>query len=224
MNEPASEARCGAATPNGPCKKWPMRGKARCFKHGGKAGRPVIHGRRCRFQETLGAAYRRQRDDPDLLRFEAGIAALCVRQEELAQRLASGDGPDFRETAMEHVRELERARDSQDAKALNRALEALKRHIRAGHSRDAAWEALSENISRQLGHVKQALDAYNKAEHVVTAARMVEVLSSMVEILYRELGERDGARFAQMFDREIIEGRLGESQEPPALPKGSGEG
>lgn len=39
--------RCGAhaRTTGAPCKKFPMRGRARCLMHGGRGGRPPIHGK-----------------------------------------------------------------------------------------------------------------------------------------------------------------------------------
>lgn len=64
--------RCGAKTQNTgePCKSWPMKGKTRCRKHGGKgAGRPPIHGLySVKHRESLEAKMKEYLADPRPLR------------------------------------------------------------------------------------------------------------------------------------------------------------
>ncbi|MCR4374133.1 MAG: hypothetical protein NUW22_04730 [Acidobacteria bacterium] len=68
-SDPRRQAlRCHAHRTNGdPCRAYAMLGKTVCKVHGGKAGRPITHGRYSKFlrnhPETL-AAYEEMRDDP----------------------------------------------------------------------------------------------------------------------------------------------------------------
>ena len=91
---------CGARahSTQSPCRRQPLRGRARCSRHGGKAPRgqahpAYVHGQQARYiPEALLEDFKEAYNDPEYAMLRRQIALNTAYEDELLRQVETGEG------------------------------------------------------------------------------------------------------------------------------------
>lgn len=154
----APPARCSARSKRSgeQCRNRPLTGRGTCRMHGGKAGRPIEHGRYSALAGPLGDAYRSSVADANLLDPREPLAVLDALTKAQAARMEACDSPKFRGIALALVAELLSARKVGDGATEQALLDALAKHLAEGAKEADAEAELSRRIQVFARHNEEA--------------------------------------------------------------------
>ena len=180
------------------CKNAPSIGRETCRFHGGTAKRGIDHpaiqnavsktpGGHSKYLDVrLGDRYMTFLNDPELLSLRDNVALYKTRLTQLMQRIDTGDSKRLWQDANNALKEYEDAqRDPDQAMAvvrMKRAIQELKRVIRAGMQDYAIWDEIfktGENLRKtaesehKRGVEMGALITAQQALAIVTAIMAV---------------------------------------------------
>lgn len=209
--------RCGSPLANKPgrfCGRYPIRGKTRCQKHGGKslsgiASATFKHGRyskAIRPMRDLSRYYRDNRADPDYLHCLDEIALNQARIAQLGERLPTGEAGKAWKTMVRLIDALVDRLDEFDGAMAKRNTEAAGAAIRslrplAGQMREATGEGMNE--SAIWGEINGQLFLHTKLVGAETKRRQVDEQSMPADVVFTMVGSIVSAFAEVVADREL---------------------
>jgi hypothetical protein len=151
--------KCGAhlwrTNPPRYCNKDPVKGRAKCRIHGGKALMGIANGaykdgRFSRYLPTgdLRAKYRRIAENPDLLSLRDDVALIQTRQALLLEQLGGVSSPAWDE-ALAAYNALEKAKGRDRAAPMSRLGEVLRKGADADQVERQVWSELRKLIQEK---------------------------------------------------------------------------
>lgn len=203
--------RCGAKTPNGPCRAWGMP-NGRCWRHGGKtpvgiASPNFKHGA---YSEHLPVRmrdrYQAELTNPEIFNLRKDIALTTVRIEELLERVDTGESgrlwKQLRETAAE-LKQAQRRRDVQTVADLLPDLIAL---IDRGYGDWAAWEDVFRIGAKKASLISAERARLRDMALMVPVSQMMMILQLVLEVIKRHVDDPDAlsaiaAEFSRLMGR-----------------------
>lgn len=140
-----------------PCKKYPIKGRSYCRKHGGcvPAGtshHAYKHGNRSKYLPArLAEKYAESLNDPQLMEFRADAALLQSRLHEL---LETGESLPLWDLTRDAFRDLRKAMREGDSAGITAALAGLESLINRGMTDALRWADIYR-VTEQMGKTKE---------------------------------------------------------------------
>ncbi len=170
------EACLGVPMASGPCKV-----------HGGKAGRPLSHGRYSRVTKTWHAAFERALADEELLDAKRDLALMDVVTELLIERAEELDSPSWREELRDTFGQLQRAIRSQRQEVVGPLLKLLGELIERGATADQVARDLVAQVDRRAARACKIDELGLRRQEKITATELAAVFKQFLDVLEREL-------------------------------------
>jgi len=175
-------------------------GTKACWRHGGRGGAPIIHGRRSKAMRRFRAAFEEARKDPSLMDLRDTLAQLDIVVQESARRLDEADCPNFRRRASELFREARAATEPSEAARYLTELGAL---LDEGVAEDEALENFARAVERFAKRLESAWGIKLSAAQAVNARDLVAVLTRFADIVMTEAPDASG-RILRRIDAEVL--------------------
>lgn len=200
------EVICGARTRAGsPCRTPPLRGRARCRMHGGKAPRGVasphfVHGQRSRTMPArLRDRYEEALADPELLAMSRQIALSDAFEEELLQQLDQQTGSALWSDAVEAFQVVRNATDDAQREA---GLAQLGNVLERGRNDEKVRKELRENSEHRRRLADTERRRRSDLQQNLTLEQGMALMTAMVQIIATEVTDRKLlSRLADKLDR-----------------------
>lgn len=189
-------ARCTARSKRSgvQCRNAPLNGRGTCRMHGGKAGRPIVHGRYSQLAGPIGDAYRASVADANLLDPREPLAALDAIVKVQVARMESNDSPAFRSHALALIDGALTARTAGDHATEESLLKALATHLADGTAATDAEAELSKRVQTFARHNEEANRQKLAKSATVNAQFLVKLFAAL------------GSDLVEKFPREIADG------------------
>lgn len=166
------------------CKNPPVEGRATCGDHGGKGGRPIVHGR---FAECLTgrvkAAVQASVNDETLFDHAQTVGLLDGLLKEACARASDLDVPEFRKQAVERVQLIEALLT--DGKDVALAVHSLAELLRKGLSQAIADDRvfrLAERIDARIAERNRIALA---KQNSINSVDLVGVMQGLLATIQR---------------------------------------
>ncbi len=172
--------------PDEACLGIPMANGA-CNVHGGKAGRPITHGRYSRVLKKWKKDYARAQADKDLLDAKKDLAMLDVAIEKLVGRAEDGDCPTWRKEVGETFIALQGAIRGKRQSQVSAHLKRLGELIESGAAEDQVANDLVVNVERRANRATRINEYEFKKEEKIPPSELAAVFRSWLAILEKRL-------------------------------------
>jgi hypothetical protein len=228
--------KCGAklalTDPPRYCKRYPLKGRTRCYKCGGKSLRGPAHPAYKGgvfdglLPSGLAEHYARARQNPDLLALTEHIAAIDGRTFELFEGLSRDNGPVWTASAARAVVvewratrvEFHTARLARDAAGMTAAFQReegvvtrLSDLIARGQQTEAVWQELRrlfhdrrKLVDSEVKRRKVAGDMLTKVQAISLMAYLERLVSRHVTDPQQKQAIYDGMRLLLTSGREVL--------------------
>jgi len=186
------EARCGAVKRDGTaCHDWPMKGKARCRRHGGKvasgkasgAYKDGKHIMRYDMPERLSQHFEKLANDPKLLDLRDNILILDIRLQEL---MAKFDTADFGEAVLPKLSKLsyraEKALRNKDMEAFVDLWNQMTELIRRGQGDYLTWQDILQTNDERRKMTKTVVDIELSAHRAISLNELMYLFDKLYHI------------------------------------------
>ncbi len=174
------------AIPNEACLGIPM-SSGPCRIHGGKAGRPIEHGRYSRVLNRWKKDFVRAQSDKQLLDAKQDLALMDVAIEKLLTRAEDGDCPSWRQQVGETFVALQMAIRSKRQAQVSALMKELANLIETGATEDQIATDLVLNVERRANRACRIGDLELKKAEKVSAAELGVVFRSWLDVLEKAL-------------------------------------
>lgn len=188
-----SRQRCGAKTPNGPCKAYPLKGRTRCRNHGGASPVGVAHPnfKHGRYSKAvprhLASLYDAARNDPDLLALNEEIALVDTRLQATLARATTGEAGKVWQQLGETWRAFLKARARGEVAEMEGLLMDIGTLIGKGGNEAAAWSEVMDLIERRRRLTESEGKRRVQMQQMVTVDRMDALMAQVVDVLRSEV-------------------------------------
>lgn len=185
---------CGAKTRSGgTCKRAPT-SNGRCNLHGGRAGRPVVHGRYSKhLPQRLASRYEEALADPDLIAQRDEIATIDARISELLSRLDSTETSLGWKLAWK-LRQAEKAGGPEGMKA-GLQLDTI---LESGLKDSATWEEVAGFIEQRRRCADTEQKRLAALDQFVTAKQANVLVAAIIRLVSENVPDADArSRIAQ---------------------------
>lgn len=184
--------------PGWPCTGPHVGGRPRCKHHGGCAPKsgPLHHSiRHGRYSKALAGksiadAYSIALADPTLMQLNDEIALLVARQQQLLERLGTGDSRTVWDTALTRLDMLERA--VREGRHVADRLAALRAVFESGAQDYALWSEYNVNVEQLRKLVETSLKYRDDSGLMVTPERLTLLLMQLNDAI-REVLDKETA-------------------------------
>lgn len=185
-----------------PCKAYAMKGRAKCYYHGGKTPRGAAsphttHGRYSKdLPNRLFSMLTEELQNPDLLTLTTDIALTDVRLRDLAGQLGGRAASELIEEIYLLFEDLDNIVGAYNMKkgdpernlaALNRVLEKMREVLSESRDDVKTWN----DITRTQDHRRKLIEVENKrittAAQTLTMSELALVMKSIVDIITRNV-------------------------------------
>lgn len=197
IQRPRPEQQCGARTSaETPCRRWPVRGRARCRLHGGHnpsglAAPAFKHGRYSKVLPTrLIDRYRAAREDAALLELREELALVDARLGDLLQRVELGEAGSLWRRARASYAAFEDASRRQDTDAVRAALAELGGLLRRGAGDYAAWAEVHACIEQRRRLAEAERKRLEALQATLTAEQALAMFSALTSIIKAHVTDR----------------------------------
>ena len=203
--------RCGAHTRHGFCKKWPVKGRARCFKHGGKTpvGIATKKFKTGLFSKSMPRhllqRFEAAASDPELLSLARHVALMNTRLLQLLEEFGQARVSVVK--VKEAKAEFLKAHASGDQAALQIATNFMMKAIDGSVDEDDRWE----KIDLAVEGARKLIDSIQK--HQVQTAQIMTLMQAQALFTNLAMSVRKGfvGLAAQATDdrmKKLIQGAL----------------
>jgi hypothetical protein len=182
--------RCGARTRHGFCKKWPVKGRTRCFKHGGKTpvGIATKNFKTGLFSKSMPRQFAQKfaaaASDPELLSLARHVALINTRLLQLLEEFGQARVSVVK--VKEAKAEFLKAHASGDQAALQVATNFMMKAIDGSVDEDDRWE----KIDWAVESVRKLIDSIQK--HQVQTAQIMTLMQAQALFTNLAMSVRKG--------------------------------
>ncbi|MCP4039717.1 MAG: hypothetical protein GY733_22425 [bacterium] len=189
--------------PDEACLGIPM-SSGPCRIHGGKAGRPIEHGRYSRVLDKWKKDFVRAQKDKQLLDAKQDLALMDVALEKLLMRAEEGDCPSWRQLMGETFVALQMAIRGKRQAQVSAMMKELATLIETGATEDQIAADLVLNVERRANRACRIGDLELKKEDKVTPTELAAVFRSWLVVLEKALEPRVYARVLPELRRATV--------------------
>jgi len=168
--------------PDEACLGIPLANGA-CKVHGGKAGRPIEHGRYSRTLKTWKSAFEAARADKELTDARRDLALMDVANEKLLERAEEADCPGWREEVRRTFGELRSAIRGQRHTEVGVLLKKLGDLIERGATADQLAADLVAHVDRRANRACRITELAMRREEKVTVSEIAAIFRSWLGVL-----------------------------------------
>jgi len=172
--------------PDEACLGVPLANGA-CRVHGGKAGRPIQHGRYSRTLKKWKGAFEAARADKELTDARRDLALMDVANEKLLERAEELDCPGWREDVRRTFGELRAAIRGQRHTEVGVLLKKLGDLIERGATADQLAADLVAHVDRRANRACRVTELALRREEKVTGSEIAAIFRSWLGVLERNL-------------------------------------
>lgn len=185
------------------CERPAMHGRLVCYHHGGKGGRPPVHGRWSRSFGRLRESYEEARADGELMDMSRTLAVLDVNVQRAAERVEERDTPEFRRRAAKLYMDAQDASASGDQEKAAQKLAELGVLLRAGVSADRAFAKLVDAAERFGRSQESAWRVRLSKANAINAMDVRAILARFLDFVTQEAPVDVAARIIDRIDVEL---------------------
>jgi len=186
----------------GPCEANAMKGREKCYHHGGKTPRGAAlpqfkHGRYSKdLPSRLLADYEQTRSDEKLLEQREEIALVQARINDLIKRVDSGESGHLWNKLQETYQALEDAIRSQEPDDIRLALFEMKQLITRGVNDYRAWQEAGVQVDRKMRLVESERRRAIELQQTATAEQFLAFTSVVQHAILKVI--KDTALLSQL--------------------------
>lgn len=209
--------------PDEACLGPPMANGA-CRIHGGKAGRPIEHGRYSRTLKKMKKRFEVALSDKDLLDTRRELAMMDVLIERLAEKAEDLDCPSWRQDLQKTYQELSKAIRNQRQSEVGPLLSRLGDLISNGAGAAQVVEDLMGHVDKRANraHAMNVLEV--RKEEKVTVSELTSIFAAWVKLLEERLEPRVFFGLVPELRRLTLDHRRLEIEVDPQATEGPGLG
>ena len=202
------------------CRDDAMKGRTKCYKHGGKTPRGIAlpqtkTGRYSKHLPTrMAARYQEAQQDPELLVLRDEIALLDSRLSDVLSRVDTGESGALWADLQKSWEAFGLARAAGNVPKMTELLATHESLLQRGRADYAAWAEIGQLLDRRARFVESERRRYVEMQQMVGVEQVMLFLGAVTDAIRRHVPDRD-TRAA--LGRELE--RLADVQ-PQPLPAG----
>lgn len=188
--------RCGALKNGKYCHRYPVAGRNRCPKHGGKTPRGSVHhkwkdGRYSKdMPSRLAERYTKAVEDKELLNLREEIGVIEARIGDLLTRVDTGESGSMWRAIKTNYSTLRKAASSGDQQAFADSLNELGRLITKGSGDYTAWDEVLRTISHRRKLVESERKRLTEMNQMITTEQAMAMLSFVVGVIKKHVVDK----------------------------------
>lgn len=184
--------RCGARSKHTgePCRRWPVKGRTRCPKHGGKSPIGIAHsqfkhGKLCKYlPERLIDDFDAASKDPNLLELRQELALVDSRMMELIQMLdKQGNTQHFQDLKLVFDQMESLRASGENGQVLDNAIDRMGKCIQAGINNHAVWDDIGEQVDRRQRLTESERKRLSDTHQMISSERLMTLLAGVLKII-----------------------------------------
>lgn len=192
-----NKKRCGAKKRNGePCKKWPIRGRARCRLHGGKTLKGIDspswkNGRWSKYlPENLLGKYKEAQEDKELLvlRDEIALVDGCIA--ETIEQLDRDESGAIWRNLQAAGNEYKKAVSKGEKEEAGRMIDIILSLIAEGAQQIQIRREIVNLIDQRRKLVESERKRYVEMHQMITAEKVLNFVASMGALVRNRIKDR----------------------------------